>query len=77
MTRAANSILAASVPFVALSVLSAVLTVGFSAGCTFAFPVISLMGHSRDMVISSEILHSNAEMFLQSQEPYISSVLAF
>lgn len=77
MTRAANSILAVSVPFVALSVLSAVLSVGFSAGCTFAFPVISLMGLSRDMVISLEILHFNAEMFLQSQELYISSALAF
>lgn len=78
MTRVANCILAVSVPFVALSVLSAVLSVEFSAGCTaFAFPVTSLMGHSRDMVVSLEILHFNAEMFLQSQELYISSVLAF
>lgn len=29
------------------------------------------------MVVSLEILHFNAEMFLQSQELYISSVLAF
>lgn len=47
--RMANYILAVSVPFVALSLLSAALSVGFYAGCTaLAFSVPSLNGHLRD-----------------------------
>lgn len=79
MTRVANYILTVSVLFVALSVLSAVPSVGFYAGCTtFAFSVPSLNGHFRDSWwFLLEILHFNAKMFLQSQELYISSILAF
>lgn len=79
MTRVANYILAVSVPFVALSLLSAVFSVGFYARCTaFASSVPSLNGHLKDTWwFLLEILHFNAKMFLQSQELCISSILAF
>lgn len=79
MTRVGSYILAVSVPFVASSLLSAVLSVGFYAGCTaFAFSLPSLNGHLRDTwCFLLEILHFNAKRFLQSQELYISSALAF
>lgn len=79
MTRVASYILAVSVPLVASSLLSAVLSVGFYAGCTaFAFCVPSLNGHLRDTWwFLLEILNFKAKMFLQSQELYISSILSF
>ena len=79
MTRDAHYILAVSVPFVASSLLSAVLSVGFYAGCiAFAFSVPSLNGHLRDTWwFLLESLHLKAKMFLQSQELYISNMLAF
>lgn len=79
MTRVANYILAVSVHFMALSLLSAVLIVGFYAGCTaFAFSVPSLSGHLRDIEwFLLDILNFSAKMFLQSQELYISNILAY